>query len=76
MSTANPTASNVPPERPANPTHFGGAGLYDPDDSLHTAAASGSDEGQQDSRRSLMPALLAIGGLAWLLTILIRRATQ
>jgi hypothetical protein len=29
MSSQNPFGSTVPPERPANPTHFGGEGLYE-----------------------------------------------
>ena len=29
MSSQDPLGSTVPPERPTNPTHFGGEGLYD-----------------------------------------------
>jgi hypothetical protein len=29
MSSQDPIGSSVPPERPANPTHFGGTGLYE-----------------------------------------------
>jgi hypothetical protein len=76
MSTENPLGSNVPPERPVNPSHFGGAGLYDSDDPLQTVTTTQPTQDQQDSKRSLVPALLAIGGVAWLLTVLVRRATQ
>jgi hypothetical protein len=100
MSSQNPLDSNIPPERPKDPTHFGGEGLYGPqadasatadDDTLKVplsehlgSAEQGLAHGNRrpdDSawafaKRNHVPALLAIGGIAWLLAALIRRATR
>jgi hypothetical protein len=98
MNSPDPIGSNVPPERPTNPTHFGGDGLYDSaaqtadtsaDASLKVPlsehldrATIGSLEVEQRSQGSMwasakrnhVPALLAVGGLLWLLTTLVRRS--
>jgi hypothetical protein len=102
MSSQDPIGS-VPPERPRDPTHFGGEGLYEPladtdksadrgdDSSLKVALgeqldapmtdALGAARSRKDSmwdfaRRKHVPALLAAGGVVWLLGVLIRRATR
>jgi hypothetical protein len=108
MSSQDPIGSTVPPERPTNPTHFGGEGLYEPGadspdslDTMHTIAGADASskeplsehldsetnetlEGVKDSqrpvwefaRRNHVPTLLAIGGIAWLLVVLVRRSTE
>jgi hypothetical protein len=99
MSSQDPIGSTVPPERPTNPTHFGGDGLYEPkpdtSDIADTAfkvplsehldgATMGSLEGEQHAEGSLwdfakrnhVPALVAIGGIVWLLASLVRRSTE
>jgi hypothetical protein len=91
MSTQDPLGSTVPPERPVNPTHFGGDGLYEPE----SAPADGPEANAQDSgadsslegsqgaqsalwefaKRNHVPAVLAVGGFVWLLASLVRRST-
>jgi hypothetical protein len=101
MSSQDPIGS-VPPERPREPTHFGGAGLYEPladtqktadradDPSLKVPLGDQVDGRTKDAlqerspkdsiwefaRRKHVPALLAAGGVVWLLGVLIRRATR
>jgi hypothetical protein len=72
MSAQDPIAATVPPERPVNPTHFGGDGLYDP--SMKTAQGAQSSFWEL-AKRSHMPAVLAVGGIVWLLVSLVRRST-
>lgn len=64
----------------SEPTHFGGDGLYDTTEEKSTPGVPAVLE--QDPQRSVwefarrnhVPALLAIGGLAVLLTALVRRS--
>jgi hypothetical protein len=87
MSAQDPIGSTVPPEHPVNPTHFGGDGLYEPaadtSDSPDTGAdpSSNTPQGAQSSfwqfaKRNHVPAVLAVGGLVWLLASLVRRSTE
>jgi hypothetical protein len=99
MSTQDPFGSAVPPERPRDPTHFGGEGLYDnenegslkvPLDEQLDSATKQSLGGETDersgrsqsdavwdfARRNHVPAVLAVGGVAVLLGMLIRRSTR
>jgi hypothetical protein len=92
MSSQDPIGSAVPPERPANPTHFGGDGLYEPEAETSKSVNSAEDaslktksqereQGSESSfwelaRRNHVPALLAIGGVVWLLVSLVRRSTE
>ena len=87
MSAQDPIGSTVPPERPVNPTHFGGDGLYEsaaatsdiPD--AGAAPSLKTPQGAQGSfwefaKRNHMPAVLAVGGIVWLLVSLVRRSTE
>jgi hypothetical protein len=81
MSAQDPLGSTVPPERPVNPTHFGGDGLYEAD--AQDAGAGSSQMSSQRSqsalwdfaRRNHVPTVLAVGGFVWLLASLVRRST-
>lgn len=77
--------SSATPERPTNPTHFGGAGLYEPqdrrddrDDASVNAVTAQRSAGAfwEFARRNHVPAVLAVGGFVWLLVSLVRRSTQ
>jgi hypothetical protein len=92
MSAQDPMGSSVPPEQPVNPTHFGGEGLYESEAGTSgTAGTSAPDNGAdpsvkspQDSqsplwdfaKRNHVPAVLAVGGVVWLLVSLVRRSTE
>jgi len=79
MSSQDPLDSSIPPERPKDPTHFGGEGLYatQTDTSPAPSDERGSTASAWDfARRNHVPALIAVGGIALLLTALIRRATR
>jgi hypothetical protein len=84
MNSPGSIESTVPPERPTNPTHFGGDGLYESATAASESAQEGSVERGQGSqrpawefaRRNHIPALLAVGGIVWLLAALVRRSTQ
>jgi hypothetical protein len=108
MSAEDPIGSAVPPERPKDPTHFGGEGLYESKAETPETPGSGVDslkvplsehvEGgtteslaaeqgaqrEQDAQNSMwefakrnhVPALLAVGGIVWLIGALVRRSTE
>jgi len=103
MSAQDPIGSSVPPERPKNPTHFGGEGLYDADtqrsdgsamagdaslrvplgeqvdsatkDSLQGAQGTSGRSVWEFAKRNHVPALLAAGGIVWLIVTLLRRSS-
>jgi hypothetical protein len=94
MSTQDPIGS-PPPERPKNPTHFGGEGLYEAkgdDASLKVPLGEHVDNATKESlegeqlpksgsvwefaRRNHVPALLAAGGIVWLIATLVRKSTR
>jgi hypothetical protein len=101
MSSQNPFGSTVPPERPTNPTHFGGEGLYESkpdsaeawddgngssvnasrDEHVNTAtekSLAGGQTGEHSlwdfARRNHLVTLAAVGGIVWMLRLLIRRS--
>ena len=101
MSSQNPFGSTVPPERPANPTHFGGEGLYEskpdtaetrddgnsssenasPDEHVNSAtqeSVAGGLIGERSfwdfAKRNHLVALVAVGGIVWMLRLLLRRS--
>jgi hypothetical protein len=104
MSSQDPIGSTMPPERPTNPTHFGGAGLYESEaDEPHSGEEASlkvplsehlsstvekSPESEQDSEQGSQNSLqepvkrynvlawVAVAGIAWLLTALVRRSTE
>ncbi|HET9448204.1 MAG TPA: hypothetical protein VFO35_18195 [Steroidobacteraceae bacterium] len=89
MSAQDPIGSSATAERPTNPTHFGGDGLYEaqsessgrPDGEDASANAPRSQQRSADAfwefaRRRHVPAVLAVGGLVWLLVALVRRSTE
>jgi hypothetical protein len=89
MSSQDPIGSSVPPERPANPTHFGGTGLYEeslkvPLSDHLSSTAQESQESEQGSQAAPQDAIkrynvlawIAVGGIVCLLTALIRRSTS
>jgi hypothetical protein len=101
MSSQNPFGSTVPPERPTNPTHFGGEGLYEPkpdtaetwdegngssvnaapDEHVNTATQESLAGGQNAehslwdfAKRNHLVTLAAVGGIVWMLRLLLRRS--
>jgi hypothetical protein len=101
MSSQNPFGSTVPPERPTNPTHFGGEGLYEskPDTAETLDDGNGSSEnalpdehvnsatqepvpggliGERSfwdfAKRNHLVTLVAVGGIVWMLRLLLRRS--
>jgi hypothetical protein len=80
--TQDPIGSAVPPERPKDPTHFGGEGLYETKESpAGETDAQAGEPGAQGSvwefaKRNHVPALLAVGGIVWLIGALVRRSTE
>jgi hypothetical protein len=84
MSSQDPLNSPATPDRPTNPTHFGGDGLYGPDAERSDTSAPhrelrelrSADAFWGFAKRNHVPALLAVGGLVWLLVALVRRSTE
>jgi hypothetical protein len=75
MSSQNPFGSTVPPERPTNPTHFGGEGLYE---SATQEPLAGGQVGERSvwdfAKRNHLVTLAAVGGLVWMIRLLLRRS--
>jgi hypothetical protein len=89
MSAQDPIGSSATAERPKNPTHFGGDGLYEsaaespdrsdggPGASLRALSERRAADGFWDfAKRNHVPAVLAVGGFVWLLVALVRRSTE
>jgi hypothetical protein len=84
MSAQDPIDSAVPPERPKDPTHFGGEGLYESQPEPPETPASEADSSEQGAgdsvwefaRRYHVPTVLAVGGIVLLIASLVRRSTE
>jgi hypothetical protein len=70
-------ATSIPPDRPRNPTHFGGDGLYDKsgvEEATRLEHSMSSLLGKV--RRNPLPIALALVGLAWMMVSTARRADR
>jgi hypothetical protein len=77
MSSQNPFGSTVPPERPTNPTHFGGEGLYEskPDTQESLAGGQIAERPFWDfAKRNHLVTLAAVGAVVWMVRLLLRRS--